>query len=145
MARRPKHRKGIRRGRFVDWPLEAPSPEDLADRVSYMGSAVHKTYPSPAGPPAARADKTKCDRFPEAQWHRLLEALRAAILAGCVGQFRGEFPDRVWVWINGVLHEARLTNPETGEYHGFPINDPRQYPEPAERLGNVPHFDIPLS
>ena len=39
---------------------------------------------------------------------------------------RGGFPSRAWVWINGVLHEAHLTG--NGEYHGFPLDDPKQYP-----------------
>jgi hypothetical protein len=92
-----------------------------------------------------RADKAKCDHYPEEQWPRLLEALRSAIRAGCVSAFRGKpFPERAWAWINGVLHEARITNPSTGDYHGFPINDERQYPGPTERIEAAPHVDTPL-
>ena len=40
-----------------------PSGE-MAERVArearYMGSAEHKAYPSPAGPPALRSDATPC-------------------------------------------------------------------------------------
>jgi hypothetical protein len=32
----------------------------IAERVSYVGSAEHKTYPA-AGTPRLRADATKCD------------------------------------------------------------------------------------
>ena len=41
---------------------------------------------------------------------------------GCVSRdFRGIFPSRAWAFVNGILHEARLTNEVSGEYHGFPI------------------------
>jgi hypothetical protein len=75
----------------------------------------------------------------------LLEALQRGIREGCVSEFRGEFPFRAWVWINGILHEARLTNVETGEYHGFPINDPSQYPEPIEQVEAAPRVTIPIA
>ena len=72
----------------------------------------------------------------------LLEALQQAIRARCIGAFHGGFPSRVWVWINGVLHEARLT--VNGEYHGFPLDDPKQYPRPEDRLENAPSVTIPF-
>ena len=145
MPRRPVHRHEISRGQIIEWPEGVGTPEEVAARATFTGSSLHKTYPSPAGPPALRADKSKCDRYPDSAWPRLLSALREAIAAGCVGSFRGAFPARAWVWINGVLHEARLTNEATGEYHGFPINDPRHYPEPADRLEAAPRVEIPLA
>lgn len=116
--------------------------EEVAARVTYRGSPIHKSYLSPAGPPALRADEAKCDAYDPAEWPRLLDALQQAIRAACVGKFRGDFPSRAWVWINGVLHEARLTG--GGEYHGFPVNDPRQYPLPDDRLENAPRVEIPV-
>ncbi len=91
-----------------------------------------------------RADKAKCDQYAEEHWPRLLDVLRRAIRARCVSDFRGAFPDRVWAWINGVLHEARLTNEGTGDYHGFPIIDLRQYPEPIDRIEAEPRVDLPV-
>jgi hypothetical protein len=119
--------------------------------VTYTGNAAHKTYHSPAGPPAIRADKAKCDRFADSAWPRLLEALREAIVTGFVSEFRDGYPARAWVWINQTLHEARLTvvqkddekNLDSADYHGFPINDPRQFPEPAELLQYAPRVQIP--
>jgi hypothetical protein len=128
MARRPKYEREIKPGRIVDWPDGVGTPDQVAARVTYTGNAVHKRYPSPAGPPAYRADKAKCDQYAPEQWPRLLEALRIAIRAGFVSDFRGPFPSRAWVWINNVLHEARLTQERTGDYHGFPLNDSRHYP-----------------
>jgi hypothetical protein len=143
MARRPTFQRGIKRGRICDWPDGVGTPDEVAARVTYTGNTIHKTYPSPAGPPARRADEAKCDVYDVADWPRLLDALRQAIRARCVGSFRGGFPSRAWVWINGILHEARLTG--AGDYHGFPINDPRQYPEPEKRLEDAPRVEIPVN
>jgi hypothetical protein len=142
MARRPRFQRSIKRGRICDWPDGMGTPDEVAARVTYTGNPIHKSYPSPAGPPALRADEAKCDVYDPADWPRLLEVLRQAIRAGCVGEFRGSFPSRAWGWINGVLHEARLTG--GSDYHGFPVNDPRQYPEPVDRLENAPRVEIPV-
>ncbi len=143
MAKRPKFRHGIKRGQICDWPGGVGTPEEVAAHVTYRGSPIHKAYPSPAGPPALRADEAKCGVYETADWPLLLDALQQAIRAGCVGKFRGDFPSRAWVWINDILHEARLTH--AGEYHGFPINDPRQYPQPDDRLENAPRVTIPVA
>ncbi len=143
MARRPSYKHGIKRGRICDWPPDVGTPDEVAGRVTYTGNAIHKTYPSQAGNPAYRADEAKCDEFPPESWPRLACALRRAIRAGCVSEFRGEFPYRAWVWVNGVLHEARQTNAGSGDYHGFPINDPRQYPQPFDRVEAAPRVEIP--
>ena len=74
----------------------------------------------------------------------LLDVLRRAIRAGCVSEFGGAFPDRDWAWINGVLHEARITDKRTGDYHGFPVNDRRQYPEPIDQVEAAPRVEIPV-
>ena len=144
MSRRPTYRHQIRRGQICPWPEDGPSPADVAENVSYMGSTLHKTYKSVFGPPAYRSDKAKCAAYPQESWPKILIALQAGIKAKCVGEFRGDFPARVWVWVNSVLHEARITNQETGEYHGFPIDDPVQYPVPETDLKEkAPHVEIP--
>jgi hypothetical protein len=141
MTRRPEFQRAIKRGQICAWPDGVGTPAEVAARVTYTGNRIHKRYPSPAGPPALRADEAKCDVYRATDWPLLLDALRQAIRAACVGRFRGSFPSRAWVWINGVLHEARLTG--AGDYHGFPINDPRQYPEPQTRLEDAPRVTIP--
>ena len=42
----------------------------------------------------------------------------------------------------GYCMKLRLTG--NGEYHGFPLDDPKQYPRPEERLENVPRVTIPF-
>ena len=54
MARRPEYQRGIKRGQIRDWPDGVGTPEEVAGRVTYTGDPVHKTYHSPAGPPAWR-------------------------------------------------------------------------------------------
>lgn len=145
MARRPSYQHGIKRVKICGWPDGVDAPAEVASRTSYSGNPKHKTYPCPAGPPAQRSDAAKCDKYAPEHWPRLLCALRRGIRAGCVSGFRGNFPFRTWVWINGVLHEARLTNEDTGDYHGFPINDPSQYPEPLDQVMAAPRVEIPVA
>ena len=52
MAKRPKHQHAIKRGEICDWPDGVGTPGEVAERVTYRGSPLHKSYPSPAGPPA---------------------------------------------------------------------------------------------
>lgn len=142
MARRPNHQRKNKPGRFTDWPANALAPEALAERVTYQGHRKHKDYPSPAGLGAYQADDYKCDYYAPEQWPRLLEALRLAIRSRSVAEFRGRFPKRAWVRINGVLHEARQSGYDSPDYHGFPIDDPRHFPIPSSRLSDVPNVEI---
>jgi hypothetical protein len=68
MSRRPKFRHEIKRGRICEWPDGVDTPEEVAARVTYTGNPIHKSYPSPAGPPALQADEAKCDRYEVRQW-----------------------------------------------------------------------------
>jgi hypothetical protein len=73
--------------------------------------------------------------------------LRSAIRAGCVhAEFKGDFPTRVWAYINGKLHEARLQNSMLGEYHGFPLEYPEHYPaDPNNVLNGAPDEQIAVN
>jgi hypothetical protein len=95
---------------------------DLAGRARYVGSAEHKTYPSPAGPPKPRADATKCDPKLHGDYAVLLRWLRQGIEAGKIGgPWDGDFPRYVWYEHDGVVYEARLVNQEQGAYKGYQI------------------------
>ena len=120
-SRRPRRRE-----------LLGPSPVDLvalAGRVSYVGSAEHKTYPSAAGAPSPRADATKCDPLLHGRFQELTDWLRRAVAAGAVGSlWDGAFPRYVWVRVGGTWYEGRLVNREQGTYKGYPI-DQSELPE----------------
>ncbi len=135
-------------GRIGVWPSGKPLPNSVAVRARYIASGEHKDYPSSEGlwVMAVKADKSKCDHFARSEWSRLQKVLRDAITAGCVHEeFRGDFPARAWAFINGKLHEARLTNAENGEYHGFPLDYQEQWPDdPGNQLRNAPRATIAL-
>ena len=124
-----------------------PPPAQVADRAHYRANGEHKSYPSTQGLwtwVPAKVDKTKCARYAEADWPKLTEALRAAIRAPCVHrEFRGDFPARAWAYVNGDLHEARLSNEGNGEYHAFPVLYEEQWPDdPKDLLRNAPYVTI---
>ena len=114
-----------------------------------MPSGEHKSYPPPPEQKGLwtftnRSGKAKCGRFDPSDWPKLVDALRDAIRSGLVHEdFTGDFPRRVWVYINGVLHEARLSNATLGQYHGFPLEYEEQRPsDPDGLLKDVPRVTI---
>jgi hypothetical protein len=126
---RPKHRV------IVPWSPGKPAPEQVAARVSYVGSAEHKDYPSPAGHPALRSDASPCDpRYTD--FAALTEVLREAIRRRCIGAiFEGDFPKYVWGWLDGRLYEARHINGPQGTYKGYPLKE-SEYPRDLSGLLN---------
>jgi hypothetical protein len=102
-----------------------------ASMPSYVGSAEHKSYPSPLGNPALRSDATKCPKdvsYEEAR-EALSAAIRDSIGRGCHSKFKeGSFPRYVWGMVRAgnpprmIFFEARLTNRETGSYKAWPID-----------------------
>jgi hypothetical protein len=117
--RAPRRRRPLRRS-----PGPVPPGIDLEaiiSRVTYVGSGEHKTFPSFAGPPHPRADASKCDpRL--ADQDKLTCWLQQAIREGRTGgQWNGDFPRYIWHRSEGVPYEARLVNPELGQYKGYPL------------------------
>jgi hypothetical protein len=132
-------------GRLVVWEADTGARRQFANLVRYRGNGAHKTYNSPSGEwvPSRRRGKASCWRFDQADWPRLVILLQRAIVAGCVAEFKGEFPSRVWAYINGTLHEARLHNELLGEYHGFPLEYEEQWPaDPNGILRDAPREQI---
>ena len=140
MPRRPHYQRGIKRGQICDWPDGVGTPDEVAARVTYTGNRIHKTYMSPAGPPARHADKSKCDQYNEEHWPRLCAP--ESNTCRCVSDFRGAFPMRAWVWINGVLHEARLTNEVRATTTVFQSMIRGNIP--ASKLEAAPRVEIPV-
>ena len=94
----------------------------MARRATYVGSAEHKTYPSPAGQPRPRADASKCDPKLHGNFAELTQWLREGIRAGTVGApWEGDFPRHVWCEKDGVWYEGRLVNREQGTYKGYEL------------------------
>ena len=127
--RRTKRRKIGR------WPEDAGPPEDLAERVTYVGSPEHKDHPSPAGPPHLRSDATPCEAQMTRDEAGNTEALRDGIRRRCVSPiFEGGFPKYVWTWVDGVLYEARHINGPQGTYKGYRLEEIERPEDPDGRL-----------
>jgi len=134
-------------GNLIAWEADGPTRQSLARRVRYSGNGAHKTYTSPNGEwtPCLRRGKASCWKFDQNDWPRLVDLLRRAIVAGCVAEFQNDFPSRVWAYINDTLHEARLHNAQLGEYHGFPLEFPEQFPIDSNNiLRNAPREQIAI-
>jgi hypothetical protein len=121
LMRTPSHRRPGRR--VIDTTCSADLPT-LAESVTYVGSAEHKGYPSPAGPPRLRADATRCDRQLHGDFALLTGWLREAVVAGHVGgPWDGRFPRYAWARRGEECFEARLVNAESGQYKGYQLLD----------------------
>jgi hypothetical protein len=114
---RPKHRV------IASWGPDALDFAAIASRCSYVGSAEHKSYPSPAGNPALRSDASPCD--PQyTDMEAITRVLREAITRRCIGAIiEGEFPKYVWGWLDGRLYEARHINGPQGTYKAYELTD----------------------
>lgn len=98
--------------------------QELARRVTYVGSPEHKTYPSSSGPPRLRADASKCDASFRDRVSEIQDCLREAVQARKVGDpwENDRFPRYVWGRLDGLCYEARLVNSACGEYKGYPLS-----------------------
>jgi len=140
----PLQRTDIARKSIGPWPENAPSPDDVAKKVSYRGNPQHKTS---GRRPAYRhwGDKNRCEKVTSSHQAELETALRDAIRRRVVHWDLSQstrFPGRVWAYVNDVLHEARLTNRGNGEYHGFPIKAICAPRDPAGRLEEAPRVEF---
>jgi len=56
------------------------------------------------------------------RWCEGLEATAIIDIAGQCGQlWESDFPRYAWCQHGGVTYEARLSNPELGQYKGYPL------------------------
>ena len=107
--------------------------DDLASRVTYVGSPEHKDFYSFAGSPRLRADASCCPR-----WIRdaevVCEWLRDAIRRGATAApWEDGYPRYVWYKHGQTVFEGRLVNRGNGEYKGFPLHR-SEWPEGIEAL-----------
>ena len=99
---------------------------DLAKRVKYTGSPLHKRNPGDFGltpPSQPRQDKILCDITGITTVRESLRLLRRGVSKGLISeQTRGGFPQNIWaVTEDGIPLEAQLENREKGTYHGYPM------------------------
>jgi len=123
--RAPKRRRPRKDARLV------PGPEinlaEIAAQVSYVISPEHKDYLTTAGPGRLRSDASACPRGLD--FDQVVDWIRKAIRAGDVcADFDGAFPRYAWARVEGRVYEARLSNPGSGAYKGYPLQD---YEAPA--------------
>jgi hypothetical protein len=100
----------------------------IAAQAHYIGSPEHKDAPSFAGWPRPRADAAKCDRSFADRQADITTWLQDAIRNGTTGDWSHRFPRHVWGRVQGRVYEARLVNPENGDYKAYELN-PHEWPE----------------
>ena len=131
-AERTMRHRRIKRRVIGPWNGDK-SPKETASRARYVGSQEHKSYPSPAGPPALRSDATPCD--PGIGWEDIAPVLRKAIRRSCTSPvFEQGFPKYVWGWLGEDLYEARHINGPAGTYKGYRLEEVEYPRDPEGRL-----------
>ena len=106
--------------------MSNPAPDYIAQlkrNITYKGSAKHKKNPHLYGLPpfqGDRGDATLCDRDANFQSENL-DSIPEMIQRGLEARLVGE-NGVIWAVANdGWIYEARITNVEKTEYHGYPV------------------------
>ena len=108
--------------------VELQHCSELANKVSYGGNPEHKMSPGDFGltpPSGPRPGKSLCDIVNIFSKRTALEHLQSGLRKGLISERRyGEWPKNIWsVTMKGFALEAQLENPETGTYHGYPMDE----------------------
>jgi hypothetical protein len=106
--------------------------EALSNAVHYTGNPAHKRNPGDfkLTPPAApRQNATLCDGARVFSKVEAASLLKHGALKGLVDKRSNKgFPLLIWAirGEDGTVFEARLENPDLGQYHGYPmpLSDP---------------------
>lgn len=118
--------------------LTVAARQELARTARYCGSPYHKSRPADYGMeelPKPRPDKTRCDEERDFLQAEAIRLLTDGFKKGLVSRrTEGNWPQYVWaVDDEGVVYEARLTNREQGEYHGYPMRADDKFSEVVSR------------
>jgi hypothetical protein len=119
------------RERRLSAPLAPELLADLAAYVRYAPSPYHKTgrIMGVTGQVRPAVQSSKCPQTWQTR-SQATEALRQGIRQGLVSEvWSGAFPKHVWYKLGDTVYEAMLTNREDGTYHGYPLSEPREWPE----------------
>jgi hypothetical protein len=108
---------------------------ELAEKVQYGGNPEHKRNPGDFGltpPSGPRPGKSLCDTAGVFSIQDALRYLKSGLRQGLISELsNGRWPQIIWsVTDDGYPLEARLENPVTGTYHGYPM--PQSDPLAAE-------------
>ena len=125
---KPSHRRSRRRGSHNEKRRLMANPGDdliqrLLHNVRYEGSPKHKRHPHLFGLEpfnGKRDDATRCDEadFDPDQIDEIPALIQRGIQAGLIGHSAR----LLWtVADDGWIFEARETNRETTEFHGYPV------------------------
>ena len=58
------------------------------------------------------------------------EHVKEAIRTGCVSaEWQGDFPRYAWYMERDTLYEAVLSNRQSGDYHGYPLETRAEWPK----------------
>ena len=108
--------------------------EELATKVSYVGSPEHKDVPSFAGnPPRPRPDASICDRSLAQERDMVTDWIRQAVRCGTYGEYEENgFPRYLWYKKEQTVYEGRLVNSGQGTYKGYPLKT-SEWPREIER------------
>jgi hypothetical protein len=125
--RRPPHTQRRRKELMQNPPQEALLR--AAEAARYVSSPYHRSPGSPMGAPLSRrAHASLCPpTWDQIEANRVL---KAAIREGRVStDWRSAFPSFAWHLDGEVLYEARLSNQDKGEYHGYPLESREEWPK----------------
>ena len=118
--------------------IPLPQPERIAaltKSVKYRGSSKHKLWPHLYGLEpflGDRGDATLCDKhanFRPEDFDSIGDMIQRGLRAGLLGR-----NGLIWaIADNGWIYEARLTNFDQTEHHGYPVRDSEPIAEPVYR------------
>jgi len=97
--------------------------EEIAARISYVGSPEHKDVPSFAGnPPRPRPDASICEQSLANERDKITSWIREAVQRGAYGAMKENgFPRYLWYKDGDTVYEGRLVNSGNGTYKGYPL------------------------
>ncbi|HBM65162.1 hypothetical protein QOT74_14430 [Pseudomonas aeruginosa] len=126
---KPRYQKFNPKRRIIEaGQLDSERLKELKGAISYGGNPEHKRNPGDFGlkPPAdPRRGKSLCDVAEIFSRAEALKLLQDGIGKELVSDREDNgWPKNIWsVTEAGIPLEAQLENPETGQYHGYPMPD----------------------
>jgi len=107
------------------------SRKELATRLRYVGSAIHKLHPGNYGftpPQNPRPSKSPCDEIRAILREEAVDLFRSGISKGMVSEFApGGAPKYIWsVGTDGEVYEAKARPEQEADYHRYRLGEDDQ-------------------